>query len=261
MGENKGIMAVFENIFLTELSVSRVGFTKKESVYVSPRRFNSLSFRLSGKITVDGKISRENSVTFIPRGVGYNTEVLEDGEIIVINFNFAGQQGLLTPEITSVPDPKLSRQLFEQLLKESRYTNVENALGLSLFYRILHEWGSVAKDGNTRVISPRIKKAQATIERDYADPSLNVSALARQVGVSEVYFRREFTAAFGCTPISYIRLVRLNNAKSLLQSGRCNVTDAALLCGYDSLSYFSYDFRKMTGISPRDYIRMYEQKA
>ncbi len=254
-------MLVFENLFLTDLSVSRSGFTKKESVHVSPRCFHSLSFRLSGKITVDGKISSADSVTFIPQGWGYDTEVLEDGEIIVIHFNLAGDRGLSTAEITSVSDPRLFRQLFEQLLESSRYTRVEGPLGLSLFYRILHEWElCAAKHGDVHVITPRMKNARARIERDYADTSLNVSALARQAGVSEVYFRREFTAAFGCTPIAYIRLVRLNNAKSLLQSGRCNVTDTALLCGYDSLSYFSYDFRRMMGISPRAYIRIYEEK-
>ena len=78
-------------------------------------------------------------------------------------------------------------------------------------------------------------------------------AMAAQTGWSEVYFRRAFRAAFGTSPLAYIRRVRLENAKALLRTGYYSVTETATRCGFDSVSYFSYTFRRETGVTPSAY--------
>ena len=48
----------------------------------------------------------------------------------------------------------------------------------------------------------------------------------------------------------YLRQVRLERAAELLKTGRCNVTEAALEVGYNSLSHFSSAFHEMFGCCP-----------
>ena len=98
-----------------------------------------------------------------------------------------------------------------------------------------------------------LAKIFAEIDRRFDDPELSVAALAAQTGWSEVYFRRAFRAAFGTSPLAYIRRVRLENAKALLRTGYYSITETATRCGFDSVSYFSYTFRRETGVTPSAY--------
>jgi AraC-like DNA-binding protein len=47
-----------------------------------------------------------------------------------------------------------------------------------------------------------------------------------------------------------LRQIRLDRAAELLRTGRCNVTEAALEVGYNSLSHFSTAFREMFRCCP-----------
>ena len=47
--------------------------------------------------------------------------------------------------------------------------------------------------------------------------------------------------------------MRLENAKALLRTGYYSVTETATRCGFDSVSYFSYTFRRETGVTPSAY--------
>jgi AraC family transcriptional regulator len=72
-------------------------------------------------------------------------------------------------------------------------------------------------------------------------------------GISEVYFRREFKKFYGAAPLAYIKNRRIDMAKMLLDTGLYSVTDVALRCGFESPGYFSTEFRRMEGKSPKEY--------
>jgi len=255
-------MLVENKIHVNSLNVFHSDFSKKEIAYISPRTFYSLSWRLSGEITVNGKVSSANTLTFVPQGYGYQTQILESGDMIVAQFTLSDEVNGLESEIIAPQQPQRFKQLFSQLLESGDNVKPDDLLVLSVFYRILYEWKAIlSAHTRTKHISPRMKQAREYIERAYMDPDLRVSWLAAQAEVSEVYFRREFERCYGCTPGMYIRSVRLNQAKVLLQSGQYNVTDTALACGYDSLSYFSYDFHRLTGMTPSMYMKSFESEG
>ncbi|WP_232231943.1 helix-turn-helix transcriptional regulator [Burkholderia sp. WSM2230] len=54
------------------------------------------------------------------------------------------------------------------------------------------------------------------------------------------------------TPHQYIIESRLQAARNLIASGQCDVTKAALVCGFATVSHFSATFRKRWGISPSE---------
>ena len=61
-----------------------------------------------------------------------------------------------------------------------------------------------------------------------------------------------FREKMNCTPIEYVMNYRLNKACELLGQGAA-ITEAALSCGFNGVSYFSESFKKKFGITPREY--------
>lgn len=62
-----------------------------------------------------------------------------------------------------------------------------------------------------------------------------------------------FRDHLGHSPIEYLTRYRLDKANLLLTSEKDSVTNIAFECGFSSASYFSETYRKMFGISPREY--------
>lgn len=89
------------------------------------------------------------------------------------------------------------------------------------------------------------------MDRDYASP-LDVPALAAKAHMSPAHFSREFKAAYGETPYSYLMTRRIERAMALLRGGM-TVTDACTAVGATSLGSFSASFSAIVGESPSSY--------
>lgn len=84
--------------------------------------------------------------------------------------------------------------------------------------------------------------------------------VAGAVGLSQSRLRTVFRERTGMSLGEYIRLVRIQHACLLLIRGTDNVGQTAEKCGFSSLYAFSRCFKQVTGLSPRDYLRRYEQQ-
>ena len=98
----------------------------------------------------------------------------------------------------------------------------------------------------------RLRRARDLIDREYARP-LDVPALARAAYMSPAHFSRQFRAAFGETPYSYLMTRRIERAKTLLRRGDLSVTDVCMTVGCTSLGSFSTRFTELVGETPSAY--------
>ncbi|MBQ8894795.1 MAG: helix-turn-helix transcriptional regulator [Clostridia bacterium] len=87
----------------------------------------------------------------------------------------------------------------------------------------------------------------------YAHPAISNESLAALCGISTVYFRKCFSAAYGLPPMKYLQDLRIEKAKSLLQSDYSTISQVAESVGFCSIYHFSKMFRRAVGISPREY--------
>ena len=71
--------------------------------------------------------------------------------------------------------------------------------------------------------------------------------------MSPAHFSRQFRAAFGETPYSYLMTRRIERAKSLLRGGDMSVTDVCMAVGCTSLGSFSARFTELVGETPSAY--------
>jgi AraC-like DNA-binding protein len=55
------------------------------------------------------------------------------------------------------------------------------------------------------------------------------------------------------SPLVYLKLLRVNRAKKLLQEKDARILEIGLSCGFDTYSSFVRVFRKFTGVSPSMY--------
>jgi AraC-like DNA-binding protein len=97
-----------------------------------------------------------------------------------------------------------------------------------------------------------LRRARDLIDREYARP-LDVPALARAAYMSPSHFSRQFRAAYGETPYSYLMTRRIERAKTLLRRGDLSVTDVCMAVGCTSLGSFSARFTELVGESPSAY--------
>ena len=227
-------------------------FRKSKLQLVNSRKHHSLSLRLSGEVffKTDGKrvVSKKNSITFMPAGTTYQTEVVEDGSMMLIHFHTLQEDILLQPAFFETDDTEVIR-LFTQLCENYTADGSTHHRCMSLFYALLERLE------HPRILVPkRMREAKLFIDHHFPEP-ITVCALAEQAKMSEVHFRNEFKRHFGTAPLSYLKSVRIENAKQLLGSGYHTVTDVAMACGFESTSYFSSEFKRMVGTPPSEYIK------
>ncbi|MGW4221899.1 helix-turn-helix transcriptional regulator [Streptomyces bauhiniae] len=97
-----------------------------------------------------------------------------------------------------------------------------------------------------------LRRVRDRIDREYARP-LDVEALARGVSMSAGHLSRQFRAAYGESPYSYLMTRRIERAMALLRRGDLSVTEVCFEVGCSSLGTFSTRFSELVGMAPSVY--------
>lgn len=97
-----------------------------------------------------------------------------------------------------------------------------------------------------------LRRVRDRIDREYAQP-LDVLELARGAHMSAGHLSRQFKAAYGESPYSYLMTRRVERAMALLRGGDMSVTDVCFAVGGSSLGTFSTRFTELVGMSPSAY--------
>ncbi len=87
--------------------------------------------------------------------------------------------------------------------------------------------------------------------QQHFNEDIRVEDLARRAGLSSRQFHRLFKAATGHSPLQYVLHLRIDRAKVLLRETPDTLTEIALCLGFNDSNYFSRQFRRQTGMTPR----------
>jgi transcriptional regulator GlxA family with amidase domain len=99
-----------------------------------------------------------------------------------------------------------------------------------------------------------LRRVRDRMDREFAKP-LDVQALAAGVNMSAGHLSRQFRAAYGESPYSYLMTRRVERAMALLRRGDLSVTEVCFAVGCQSLGTFSSRFTELVGMSPSTYRR------
>ena len=154
-------------------------------------------------------------------------------------------------------DPKV----YEKNIYYKEYQELNNRQSLSSYFEtqgiLLQLMGRFLKSQHHHVhgIQHAPLKIAETIGHILVNlhEELSVTVLASRVNQHPDYFSRQFKAFTGERPVNYILGKRIERAQHLLATSQLTYSEIAIQTGFESLSYFSKSFKKLTGLSPREY--------
>lgn len=100
---------------------------------------------------------------------------------------------------------------------------------------------------------PLILRTLDRIQSCYAE-KINQRSLAEELNVSPEYFSYLFTKNTGENFSVFLRDYRMEQAKKLYRTGKCDKKDVPYAVGFSDPKYFNQVFRKVVGMSPCEYI-------
>ena len=98
-----------------------------------------------------------------------------------------------------------------------------------------------------------VEKAVRFINDNILQQPVTVSVVADVIGLSPAHFTRLFQNKIGIAPVKYIIEVKMNYAKKMLAQQDISIKEIARLLHYEDQLYFSRQFTKYIGMSPRKY--------
>lgn len=119
----------------------------------------------------------------------------------------------------------------------------------------LFKTGFAAKTSETRH-TEQLKNALRYIRENYRS-QITLQDLANTADMVPKYFCRFFKQMSGRTPIDYLNYYRIEIACEELAATGAPITEIALDCGFNDLSYFIKIFKRFKGISPKQYQKAY----
>lgn len=119
-----------------------------------------------------------------------------------------------------------------------------------------HELISEQRKKSSTVLCDR---ALELIETQYMDPELSLMSISTEISVSPNYLSALIKKKTGSTFVDILTRKRIETAKELLLCSSMKIKEISERCGYNDQHYFSYCFKKYTGMSPIMCRRNHEQ--
>lgn len=99
-----------------------------------------------------------------------------------------------------------------------------------------------------------LRRVRTYIE-DHIGERISLDELALQAGVSRFHFARQFRLSTGESAMGYLRRMRIERSKSILQSRAATIAEVAARLGFSDQSHFTRIFGRIVGVSPGSFAR------
>lgn len=117
------------------------------------------------------------------------------------------------------------------------------------------------RDHNTEKRYGKIlRQAVSYIDTHFDQEDISLNRVAQTVGMSPNHFSSIFSQEMGTTFIEYLIGKRMERAKELLRTTQLRSSEVAYRVGYRDPHYFSSTFKKIQGMTPREYRVSYKEQ-
>jgi len=96
----------------------------------------------------------------------------------------------------------------------------------------------------------KIGEAISFMNSNYSK-QIKLEDVFHDAGMSRSTFMRKFNQAVGSTPINYLLQIRITEACKLLRQSNMNISEIGYKVGFNDSNYFTRQFRKVIGMTPR----------
>ena len=206
-------------------------------------------------ITVKGKIrfshrdgeliAQAGRPVFLPRGLHYVNECLEDAESYV--FNFQTRQMYEPMQLAPVSDD-LVAEIYKRIREASLTPSLHSELAIMEAMYALTQKLLLACD-EPEAAHPTINAAIRYMRKHCHRADLTVCEIARHGNISEVYLRKLFARELGMSPSRKLTELRMQRARLLIAEKR-PLKEIAASVGYADVYQFSRAFKRHFGYPP-----------
>ncbi|WP_205703158.1 MULTISPECIES: AraC family transcriptional regulator [Acutalibacteraceae] len=178
---------------------------------------------------------------FIPAGMAHRCDYL--GKLLVINLSgdiSENRDAALLSNPMIVPMREQVTQLVELIQTELR----QNPDSRSVRYLYSYLYSKLIEN----CASPSIRYIG-----EHYDRPITVNQLAEIESYNVTYYNSWFKQQTGFSPSFYLRRIRIDRAKELLEGTSFSVMEIAVMVGYSSNSTFTRAFHGITGMTPKAY--------
>lgn len=226
------------------------------------------SFRIED---VSFPIARDN-VVIINSGVAHTEASSAQDPLEYIALGISGNDFLLKGQqdrrYCMLNDPSATRRLLpclehislEVAQKKAHYQEVVQNLLQILAVQLLRSQSVASFSSDVGNISPKCAQIKRYIDSHYKE-NVTIETLANVTFLSRSYLIHIFTKEYGEPPISYLIKRRVEESRHLLAKTDRSILDIGLMVGFSSGSYFSQSFRRLVGVSPKEYRRRAQAEA
>jgi YesN/AraC family two-component response regulator len=141
--------------------------------------------------------------------------------------------------------------LSDYFLNEIEQTNNNKDLE-KVIYQMINEYCIVSKEAHTETHSTSIHRCIHTIHKRIYD-RCTVDGIASSLNLSPDYLSLLFKKEMGCGIYRYIQDIKIKEAKNLLDNSDYSICEISEMLGFCSGAYFSTVFKKLAGLSPKNY--------
>lgn len=118
--------------------------------------------------------------------------------------------------------------------------------------KVIEHYTAVIKEAERDNTLQSVYTVSEYIQNHFKE-KITIEDIAATVHLNGSYTSHLFRKTFGYTITDYITYIRLEHAKMMLADPQSNINDAATESGFSDVSYFSRVFKKIEGVSPREY--------
>ena len=215
-----------------------------------------------GKTYVDGKAYPHEKGNFIFVKPGQFRHSEKKFVCFYIHIKVGKKEKELLEDVltfSKVTNYKLYKNAYTEIIRlyEGDSTNREFLLQ-SKIYEFLNiilnesKLKSRIKNMGTKISPQMVQKAIKFIDENFQS-RIALKDVAEAVNFSPIYFHKCFTSSTGKTPHEYIMEKRLEAAKTYLLTTSEPMSKIVDMCGFSSISYFDYIFKKAYGITPSEF--------
>ena len=105
-----------------------------------------------------------------------------------------------------------------------------------------------------------VRNCEQWLKQHYGEGNA-IQQVIKHANIPERTLKRRFKAATGTTLIEYLQNLRIEEARRLLESGQMPIDDICIEAGYEDSSFFRRLFKRLTGLTPSQYRRMFQPVA
>lgn len=143
----------------------------------------------------------------------------------------------------------------------SRHISTGEAMRIAKVYLLKwHNEGQLpyaALNRNAPHTDSVVRKCEQWLKEHYCDTD-PLTQLIQYADIPERTLKRRFKSATGNSLTSYIQNLRIEEAKRLLETSPKSVDDISYQVSYEDASFFRRLFKRLTGITPSQYRRMFQ---